>query len=505
MAYARKVGRVRPGRRTRRFVTSGYRAGEPATGMLVHLRMKAFSLLLILLLACACIGARVASPSAGRILAIVGVSVIPMDSERLLHAQTVLVRGDAIAAMGPASSVDVPAGAERIDGTGRYLMPGLIDAHVHLRDPGELLSYLAHGVTTVVHLSGPSGNVPDVLRLRQQVARGDTSGPTIYASGRVLDGDPPVFPGTSTVVRTPGDAKRAVEARRAEGVDLVKVYNNLRTSELQAVTRAAHEHGLSVWGHVPRIDGRATALQQALSAGLDVIAHGEEVFFTILYRDVEAHLDGSRVPTVDEDLMREAVRLIHEHDVAVIPNLSFVAMTRWQLDGLSRLWAEPEIRFLHPRTLDMWRQQNPTSRPDLARFDRRERGKQAVVRLLTRALNDARVPLLLGSDASGPGMFPGKSAHLELSELVSAGLTPYQALEAGTNSAGRLLHRYLRGSPAFGTVTAGSRADLLLLEANPLTDIANAARIAGGIVQGEWYERGRIDSLRVAAAGRFAR
>jgi imidazolonepropionase-like amidohydrolase len=436
---------------------------------------------------------------ADTVVAVVDVTVIPMDSERSLAHQTVIVRDGLIAIVGPAAAVQVPADAQRIDGTGLFVMPGLIDAHVHLRDRSELLSYLAHGVTSVVNLSGPSGNVPDVLELRERVARGDILGPTIYTSGRIIDGDPPVYPGVSTVARTPDEARRTVEGQLAAGADLIKVYNNLRNEQLQSVTRAAHEHDVSVWGHIPRIDGRATALQRALAAGLDVIAHGEEVFFTILYRDVEAQLDRGIVPTVDEGLVSKAVRLIQEHGVTVIPNLSFVTMTRTQLDDLERVWTDPEAQFLHPTVLNTWRQQNPTTRSDIGRFDLRERGKQTVVGKVTRALNDAGVPLLLGTDATAPGMFPGKSAHIELSELAAAGLTPYEALATATSNPGRFMHRHVRESRRFGTVTAGSRADLLLLNGSPLIDISNAADIVGLFLRGKWYARSHIDSLRERA------
>jgi hypothetical protein len=435
-----------------------------------------------------------------RIVALVDVTVIPMDAERRLFRQTVVVRDGLIAELGPATAVEVPAGAERIDGTGLYLLPGLIDAHVHLRDPSELLSYVAHGVTGVVHLSGPSGNVPNVMELRARVARGDITGPDIYGSGPILDGDPPIFPGVSSVVRTPEEARRLVEAQLAAGADVIKVYNNLASDALRAVTGVAHEHGVTVWGHIPRIEGRVTALQQALAAGLDVIAHGEEVFFTMLHRDVESQLDRDLVPTVDEDLLSDAVRLIQESGASVIPNLSFVAMTRAQLDDVDRLWADPEAQFLQPAVLNMWRQQNPTSRPNQRRFDLRERGKQAAVRQLTLTLNNAGVPLFLGTDASAPGMFPGRSAHLELTELVAAGLTAFQALATGTRNPGRFLTQHVRETLPVGTVTVGSRANLLLLEADPLTDISHVARIAGVVVGGKWYTRGQVDNMRMARA-----
>lgn len=465
--------------------------------------MKAMLLAIFGLCAAACGVALDASGSeTDGVLAISNVTVIPMDSKRHLLQHTVVVRDGLIAELGPATAVQVPAGAQRIDGTGMYLAPGLIDAHVHLRDPGELLSYLAHGVTAVVQLSGPSGNVPNVMELRDRVARGDIIGPDIYASGRILDGDPPIFPGVSTVVRTPDEATKLVESQLAGGADFIKVYNNLGSDELRAVTRAAHERGATVWGHIPRIEGRATALQEALAAGLDVIVHGEEVFFTMLYRDVESQLDRGLVPNVDVDLSNEAARLIQESGIAVIPNLSFVAMTRAQLDDIERVWSDPEARFLHPTVRNMWQQQNPTMRRDLARFDLRERGKQVIVRRLTLALNEAGVPLFMGTDASAPGMFPGKSAHVELTELVAAGLSAYQALATGTRNPGRFLSERVRGTPPVGTVSAGSRANLLLLEADPLTDISNVARIAGVVVGGKWYAQSDIDSMRVARAER---
>jgi len=464
--------------------------------------MKALFPILILLFASeGCAPTGNASPAtADGGLAVVNVTVIPMDSERMLRGHTVIIRDGLIAQLGPSADIRIPADAQRIDGTDKYLIPGLTDAHVHLRDPSELLSYLAHGVTAVVQLSGPSGNIPDVVDLGNQVERGAILGPTMYTSGRILDGDPPIFPGVTTVVRTPAEAERAVEAQLAEGVDLIKVYNNLRTDVFVAVTRAAHNRGATVWGHIPRIDGRSTALQRALMAGLDVIAHAEEVFFTFLYRDVEAQLDTAEVPTIGDDQTAQAVRLIRAHNATVIPNLSFVAMTRVQLEDMEKVWADPEAAYLDPAVLNMWRQQNPTGRADLPRFELRERGKRVVLQRLTRALHDAGVPLLLGTDASAPGMFPGKSAHIELMELVAAGLTPHEALATGTSNSGRFLSRHVRPSSPFGTVSVGSRADLLLLNANPLTDISHVARVAGVVLRGRWYARSKIDSMRVERA-----
>lgn len=153
----------------------------------------------------------------------------------------------------------------------------------------------------------------------------------------------------------------------------------------------------------------------------------------------------------------------------------------------------------------MWRQQNPARRSDLARFSLREHAKYAFLKELTRALQSGGVLLLLGTDSSAPGMFPGKSAHLELEQLVEAGLTPYQALATGTANAGKFINQHVAGAKPFGTVQGGQRADLLLLDANPLTDIKSIRQIAGVSVKGRWLSRSEIQKMRKDAVSAFAR
>ncbi len=419
------------------------------------------------------------------VAAFVNVNVIPMDTERIIRNQTVIVRDGLIAAIGESDAVPVPPRAQRIDGSGRFLLPGLIDAHVHLRSVQELLSYLAHGVTSVVHLSGPTGATGDVLDLRSRVASGETLGPTIYTTGPILDGDPAINPGVSAVVNTPDEAARTVVAQVDAGVDFVKVYNNLPRPALRTAIATAHERKTAVFGHIPRTDGRIDALQAALSAGLDVIAHGEEFFFTFFYDRIEDQLAAGVVPTVAVERLPAAVQLTRQAGVTVIPNLVFISQTRAQLDDLPAVLGHPEARFLTASVMEMWRLQNPTKRNDLERFDRREQAKYPFVRELTRALSDAGVPLLLGTDASAPGLLPGVSAQLELRELVKAGLTPYEAIRAGTSTAGRFIAAHRRET-ASGIVALGNRADLILLLRNPLDDVANVAAIDGVFIRGKW-------------------
>lgn len=439
------------------------------------------------------------------VFAFSGVNVIPMDTERILEEYTVIVQGGVITEMGPSASVEIPQGARVLDGRGAYLLPGLTDFHIHLRSTDELLSYLAYGVTTVVHLSGAQRSAPNLLLYRDQLASGEMVGPTLYTSGPMLDGDPPIWPGVSIVVTTPEGARDVVVEQKRAGYDFIKVYNNLPPEVLEAATAMAHEQGMAVVGHIPRGAGRDQALQRALAASQDMFAHGEEYFFTYFYSDVDSLLDRGEVPFVEEQRIPDAVRMTRAAGTAVTPNLSFVTMTRRQLDDMEAVLDDPEVRYLHPNVLAMWERLNPTRRADLDRFDRREQAKYAFLRRLTKELNDAGVLLLLGTDASVSGLFPGKSAHVELSELVGAGLTSYEALTIGTRNAGEFISRHVSSSEPFGTVAPGQRADLILARGNPLINIDNISNITGVMRRGKWLSSKELERMREEVAVSYGR
>ena len=439
-------------------------------------------------------------------LAIVGVTVLPMDAPGRLIDATVLVSGDSIVAVGPRAKIAVPRNARIVDGSGRYLVPGFVDAHVHLRSGQELVSYLRHGVTTIWNLSGTPESAPDVLAARRAIRAGEISGPTIYTTGPVLDGDPPNFAAVSTVVTTPGEGSRAVAYQHRRGFDFIKVYNGLDTAVMKAVGRTAGELGMPVFGHIPRRPDRSMALQRALGAGLDVVTHAEEIFFTYEYEGVSDALDAGAIPWRDTTRIPRIVALLRTAGAAVIPNLSFVAVTRRQLDRVDTLrrdpdsiLSDPESRYLAPETRQMWTRYNVTRRDDLERFDRRERAKYPYVQQLTRALASGGIPLFAGTDATLPGLLPGPSVHLEVHELVKAGLTPYEALRAATRDPAVFVERHVPGTTRAGEITPGARADLVLLAEDPLADITNTRTIEGVVVRGEWHSVDALDALREAA------
>lgn len=437
------------------------------------------------------------------VFAFTNVNVIPMDSERILEDQTVIVRNDEIAEVGPSGTIDIPVQAEKVDGSGFYLLPGLTDFHIHLRSTHELISYLYYGVTTVVQMSGATGGAPDLLHYRDAIEHGRMRGPRLFATGPSLDGDPPIFAPVSTVVTTPEEARGEVARQKEAGFDFIKVYNNVTPEVLNAITEAAGRHDMAVFGHIPRQGGRDRALQRALEAGLDMIAHSEEHFFTYFHAGVDSMLDLGQIPYRDESRIPAAVQMTKEAGTAITPNLSFVAMTRKQLDSLETVLEDPETRYLHPAVREMWRMHNPTRRSNLQRFDMREQAKYDFLKKFTAALNDAGILLLLGTDASIPGLFPGRSAHLELRELVNAGLSPYEALLTGTRNPGRFIRDNLTSAKPFGVIGPGQQADMILVEGNPLEDINNVSNIRGVMVRGKWLPEAELKAQREKIAENY--
>ena len=349
-------------------------------------------------------------------LAIVGVNVVTMTSPEVLRAQTVLVRGGIIEAIGPVEEVIPPDDAQRIQGDGGWLMPGLMDMHVHLRR-GDLDAYRRAGITTVRNMWG----TPEVTALRQEVAAG-AAHPAIFSAGPGLDGSRPVHAG-SVVLTEEAAARAAVRAQVAAGWDFIKVYNSLEPRVYSAILDEARRAGITVVGHVPW----ALTIGQALHAGHGSVAH--------LTGIAEAVADG-RGPAGWLAFDRSAAA-----DVA---------------DRLADrgVWAAPTLVVLEALARNNLPAQDAT----------RATGHQ---REMVAALHRAGVPLLAGTDAGIGLVAPGASMGRELGLFVEAGLSPYEALRAATVDAAR----FLGIEDQVGTVEVGKRADLILLAGDPLEDI----------------------------------
>ncbi|MEJ7812569.1 MAG: amidohydrolase family protein [Gemmatimonadaceae bacterium] len=423
-------------------------------------------------------------PDPPRVVAFEGVTVVPMDRERVLERQTVVVRDGRIARIGPSGAVRVPAGAIRVDGRGRYLMPGLADMHVHPYNTDQFVNYLAHGVTTIAVLNGSRYS----LRWREQVANGTLLGPTIYTAGPSLEGVPagnPQFLSTAT----PDDGRRAVQAIAAAGYDLIKVYMTLTPETYAAILAEAKAQRLVVAGHIPPQVGVDGVLR---SGGQGMVAHAEEFF----RERVDSAHRAARTA--------EIVRGVKAAGITVIPNMSAYADYIRSIKDLNEALADPEMRYASPAVYsEKLPSHNRSIRPNPQQFLAGAERGLAMFRPFTKALSDAGVPLLLGTDAEFFG-YVGASLHEELRQMVAAGLTPYQALSAGTAAAGDYVAASVRGAERFGRIAVGQRADLVLLGANPLESVANAERIEGVMTRGRWLPAERLRTLRDSLAERFA-
>ena len=439
---------------------------------------------------------KAAVPAAEPALAFVGVSVVPMDREAVLAGQTVVVRGDRIVALGPAGEVAVPDDARRIDGTGRWLMPGLADMHVHTWSSDDFPLFLANGVTTVRNMFGSAMQ----LEWRRQVAAGELLGPTILTAGPIIDGDPPVWPG-STVLTDPGQAEQVVLDQQAAGYDFLKVYAGLTRPVYDALVAAAQAHGLRCMGHVPTGVGLDRVLEAAQGTieHLDGFAAAAQREGSPLAGKTDFRSSLAAWKHVDDERLVALARRCAEGGVWNCPTL--VVLQKWVgPEQAETLLARPEMKYVSPILIQFW----DPERSYLARMPaevlEQTASSDADRKRCVGILHREGARLLAGTDMGNPFVVAGFALHEELANLVAAGLSPFEALRAATSGAAE----FMGAAGEWGVVAAGRRADLLLLEADPLDDVGNAARRVGVMVRGRWLEQAELQGQLDELAARFA-
>jgi imidazolonepropionase-like amidohydrolase len=430
---------------------------------------------------------------ADSVVAFVDVTVIPMDRERAIPRQTVVVSGNRIVAIGPVGRVKLPGGSRSVNGRGKFLIPGLAEMHAHI--PGgdapdsvverTLFLYVAGGITTIRGMLGH----PRHLDLRARAARNELLSPTIYTSGPSLNG---------TSVPTPGAAARLVAEQKAAGYDFLKIHPGIGGEAFDTLAATARRLGIRFAGHVPLDVG----LARALETGYASIDH--------LDGYVEAMLrDGSPVPAsesqffginlgeyLDESKLSALVEATRDARVWNVPTEMLIENL---MPGVSveQLEQRPEMRFVSRGTVSKWAETKRAFLKDNGASAESALRVLQIRRKLIGALHAGGARLLLGSDAPQIYNVPGFSIHRELAALVAAGLTPYQALETGT----RNVAQFFGTLATSGTIAVGKRADLVLLEANPLLDVANTTRRAGVMLRGRWLPKAEIEA-RLAVIAR---
>jgi imidazolonepropionase-like amidohydrolase len=452
-------------------------------------------------------GASTTSRPPSDMLALTHVTVVDVGAPDAARAaqvdRTVLIDGGRITVVGPAALVAVPAGARVVDGRGKYLIPGLWDAHAHVTNGGEpaLAAYVANGVTTVRDLGG---RLPELLAWRGAIRAGTRTGPRLLLAGPNIEGawwldvvtgfmdaDPALrsygFTSKSPRYRlaSAADAPAAVDSLLRMGVDLIK-FRNLRADEFRALAAEARRRGVTLVGHAP---GRVP-IGEAAEAGLRSFEHSE----TVMLR-----LDGTLGGDTTEAARRAELARVARAGTAITPTLVTDVAYRQTPDSVARAAIadvdarrDPRRRYVSRELLAQWQFGLDTKRvegPTVPETWRRSHVRQVAD---TRRARDAGVPLLVGTDLGVALVYPGFGVHDEMALLVDeAGLTPLEALRAATLAPAQTM----RMADSLGRVARGQLADLVLLDADPLRDVGNVRRIHAVVIGGRLLERVELDRL----------
>jgi hypothetical protein len=442
----------------------------------------------------------------GQVIAFENVNVIPMDRDRIIERQTVIVRDGRIAQIGPAGKIAAPEGATKVPSAGKYLMPGLAEMHGHLPSPDSprtlvehiLFLYIANGITTV---RGMQGN-PTALEHRSAIAAGQLFGPRLYVAG-------PVFSGGSA--KTAEIAEKMVRDQKNAGYDLLKIAEGLSPAVYDVIVKTANQVKIDFAGHVPDAVGvrRAIHSRQRSIDHLDNYLEALEADNSPL-RNADAQTRAGKLPFhVDERKLDELARLTREAGVWNVPTIALWEIFHNGDTGDALRQKLPEVRYMPRSMVDEWtKRKNAMLAPGAGPFMGFAVGSKAgdrvieLRRKILKGLRDAGCKIALGTDSPQVFSVPGFSIHREMQAMVATGFTPFEVLQSGT----RNVAEYFGTLAQSGTVEQGKRADLLLLDGNPLQDISNAARRSGVVVNGRWLAQGeinqRLENL-AAAAGRM--
>lgn len=440
-------------------------------------------------------------------LAIAHVSVVDVERGRLLPDRTVTIRGDRIITVAPWSRTRVDSDTRVIDGTGKYLIPGLWDMHAHLGFSGDPLAlelplFTANGVTGLRVMGAPR-DLPALERLRQlqgATATGTLLGPRVLAvaswavngEAGVADTLPPFFK-----ARTREEGRALAQYLKKSGYDLIKIYNNVSRDGYIGLAEEARRLALPFGGHEP---GSLSAIELS-NAGQKSIEHSRIFLFNCfagadslqkgLLRLSGTVLRRRMVDEYDARLCNGVFRTFARNQTYVTPT----HVTR-RMDALAHDDAfrnDPRLKYIPGRQRMAWL----ADAGRMVASDPTDAGRRSYTDFYRKGLaltNDAYragVPVILGTDAGDSFVFPGASVHDELGELVKAGLSPAEALRAATLTSAQ----YFERTADFGTVQPGRFADLVLLDANPMADIANTLRIRAVIQGGRSFERTALDSM----------
>jgi len=436
--------------------------------------------------------------------AIVDVTVIDVIAQRALPHMTVLIDGDQIANVAPTAAIQLPRNTRTIDGSGKFLIPGLWDMHAHFtHDPSTLDLYVSYGVTTIRDMGSlavkrtgereveslPRDQAIKLgLQVRDEILAGKRTGPRIYSVGMIITGGNAAEAAPhQIVVETPEQARAAVNKMADLGVDAIKVHARLTRDTYLAIIDEAKKRGLPVVGHTPVALDPITVSD----AGQRTIEHDTGIW-------EYAHKD---VPKEDKEQVRQRYAqeyaTIKKNGTAMVPTLVSYLAGAESYAYIQKPETNPYLDHVVPELALRWKKDWPKSE-----FSE-EQSKAFyqsvdVLKKMTKDMHDQGVTILAGTDVGGIFTYPGLDLHRELKLLVEAGLSPMDVLRSATI----LPSETVRAADKSGSITAGKVADLVLLRADPLQDIANARQIETVVLRGNVLDKSQLDKLRKDVAER---
>lgn len=428
-------------------------------------------------------------------LAITHVTVIPMDTERILPDQTVLIEDDRIVAIGPTSTIPLEPFYVVIDGTGKYLMPGLTDMHVHYWSPTEAGLFLAHGVTVVRNMAG----APYHLALQQRLQRKELPGPLLYTASPLIEGGPPIHSAWRAMTDA-DEAAKLVHTYAERGYQQIKIYNQLKPDVVRAMGQAAREIGIRMVGHCSNF----MTFEEASEAGQSCFEH-----FTGAWRghfkpgyeqqlnQYNLNLDVLNMTNeqLDYDAIRRLGQYLARHQIWNCPTLvCYHYMLNPQCACEADPTLQPYLKYVAQSELKCWNALDPSRYQEPSAFDpwiaAIHKRNETFSRIAT-LLHQEGAPLLIGTDTSTRYIIQGLSVHQELELFVATGMRPFEALRCGTSEAARFLDQ----EDEWGTIAVGKRANVILLNANPLENIQAASQVEAVCVNGFYLSRKHLDSM----------
>lgn len=443
------------------------------------------------------------------------VTVLDVAGGTALPDRTVVITGDRITELGPSAEVRAPEGAQVVDATGKFLIPGLWDMHVHWLHKDYLPLFPANGVTGIRIMWG----APMHHQWRQEIAQGTLRGPRLSIASPIVDGPAPIWPGSSAV-KDAAEGRQFVLQAKQDGADFIKVYSRLPRDAYFAIADEAKKQGLPFAGHVPG----AVSVAEASDAGQRSIEHFTNVLEACSSREEEvrrksaevlANLpEGQKFPS--RALLRPLARLMLDTFSPEKANALYSRFAKnhtWQCPTLTVLrnmafimdpaiHNDPRVKYMPPGIATGWDPKGDFRLQD--RTDEDYELSRATYRKLKELIGPMRragVEFLAGTDVLNPYCFPGFSLHDELGLLVESGLSPLEALQAATLNPARFLGK----DKELGTVEKGKIADLVLLAANPLENIGNSRKIEAVVVGGRHFPKAEIEKMLAAAEAAAAR